>query len=342
MSIRKSIRCLLLTASLLFLGSGSIYAQQESFLNRIKVKGYGQLFADYSFNGSRTTAATFGINKAEVLALGQITDAWSMGITVQLNKPVMLKDLYMQYAFMPQLRLRVGQFKTPFGHENQIAPFMNPIATGGSMPTVYFAGIATDPLYYGTAGRDLGVELSGDLWDKLLSYKLVAMNGQGLNTKDLNIGKLMGGSLYIRPLKGLSLHTSYLGGEQVAMDAAKGIKAGEQYTRHRASVGIIADYEPVTLSSEYMYGKDGAIEGMGAYITAAVHLPKRYDLVISGDYLQRDMKAQGALYSATLGVDKWFFGNCRLQLQYHYAHPTANMPVAMQGHTIRTQLQFAF
>lgn len=249
----------------------------------------------------------------------------------------------MQYAFMPELKVKIGQFKTPFGHENQIAPFLNSLAIGGSMPTTYFAGVGMDPLYYGTAGRDMGIELSGDLFKNIVSYKVVAMNGQGMNATDLNLGKLLGGSLYIRPIEGLSLHTSYLGGKQVAMGAAKGIQAGESYMRHRVSAGVIANYQPISLSTEYMYGRDKDVKSMGAYLTAAIHLPKRYDLVVSGDYLQPDMDQSGKLYTATLGVDKWFYGNCRVQLQYRYTHPTEQvmLPVA-KGHTLRTQFQFAF
>ena len=332
---------LLITTLLLVAGTAS--AQKENFANRITIKGYGQVYAEGGYYDNDQKLGTFGINKIEILGLGRITDQWSMGVTVQFNKPVMLKDLYMQYAFMSELKVKVGQFKTPFGHENQIAPFLNPLAIGGSMPTVYFAGVGMDPLYYGTAGRDMGIELSGDLFKNIVSYKVVAMNGQGMNATDLNLGKLLGGSLYIRPIEGLSLHTSYLGGKQVAMGAAKGIQAGESYMRHRVSAGVIANYQPISLSSEDMYGRDKDVKSMGAYLTAAVHLPKRYDLVVSGDYLQPDMDQSGKLFTATLGVDKWFYGNCRVQLQYRYTHPTEQvmLPVA-KGHTLRTQFQFAF
>lgn len=332
---------LLITALLLV--AGTAWAQKESFANRITIKGYGQVYAEGGYYDNDQKLGTVGINKIEVLGLGRITDQWSMGITVQFNKPVMLKDLYMQYAFMPELKVKIGQFKTPFGHENQIAPFLNPLAIGGSMPTVYFAGVGMDPLYYGTAGRDMGIELSGDLFKNIVSYKVVAMNGQGMNATDLNLGKLLGGSLYIRPIEGLSIHTSYLGGKQVAMGAAKGIQAGESYMRHRVSAGVIANYQPISLSTEYMYGRDKDVKSMGAYLTAAIHLPKRYDLVVSGDYLQPDMDQSGKLFTATLGVDKWFYGNCRVQLQYRYTHPTEQvmLPVA-KGHTLRTQFQFAF
>lgn len=41
-----------------------------------------------------------------------------------------------------------------------------------------------------------------------------------------------------------------------------------------------------------MHGKDGGEDGMGAYLTTTVHLPKRYDIVLSGDYLQPDTESE--------------------------------------------------
>ncbi len=316
--------------------------ENETFAGRIKVMGYGQVYAEASYANDNITKTTFGINKIELVGIGKITEKWTAGLTVQFNSQVMVKDLYMQYAFMPELRLKLGQFKTPFSHENQYPPFMNPLATGGSMPTIYFAGMGMNPLYQGTGGRDMGIEISGDLFEHIVSYRLAMMNGQGLNHLDLNKGKLMGGSLYIRPTKGLALHTSYLGGKQAAMAAAKGIDAGEQYTSHRASAGIIAHYKPISVTAEYMFGQENNIKGMGAYLTTAIHLPKRVDLIIAGDYLQTDMDKSGKLFTATVGVDKWFYGKCRMELQYRYTHPTSDEMPLPKGHNLRTQLQFYF
>lgn len=331
-------------ALIALLGTLSAAAQKkETFADRISVAGYGMITADLTMPSSGKTISSFSVPRLELLGSADITKNWKMGLTIQFNSPVMLKDMYMQYTFVPQFRIKVGQFKTPFSHENQVAPFLNPTAVGGTNPIVYFAGIGMDPLYSGTAGRDIGVDFSGDLWDNTVTYRLMVLNGKGMNTKDIKLGKSFGGSLYIRPIQGLSLHTSYMGGEHIAMGADKGIKAGELYTRHRVSAGIIADYKPISLMAEYLYGKDNSIEGMGAYLTATVHLPKRYDIVVSGDYLKTDINFNDAsLTSATLGVNKWFYGNCRAQLFYTYTVPSEMMHLGQKGHQIRAQLQFAF
>lgn len=318
--------------------------KKETFAPRITVAGYGMMTADLSLPSEGKSSSSFSVPRLEILGVGDITDKWKMGITVQFNSPVMLKDMYMQYAFAPEFKVKVGQFKTPFSHENQVAPFLNPTAAGGSNATVYFAGIGMDPLYSGTSGRDIGIDLSGDLWNNMVSYRLMMLNARGMNARDIKLGKSFAGSIYVRPIEGLALHTSYMGGKQIAMGAAKGIAAGELFTRHRISVGAIADFKPVNVMAEYLYGKDNAVEGMGAYLTATIHLPKRYDIVVSGDFLRTDtsIKEDATLYSGTLGVNKWFYGNCRTQLFYTYTRPTEGMHLGQKGHQLRAQVQFVF
>lgn len=337
--MRKSVFFLLL---ILVAASTALAQGRETFVDRIKVMGYGQVYAEGVFPKERDAMSTIGVHRLEVLGVADITDKWKMGITVQFKSPVMLKDLYMQYTFMPELRVKLGQFKTPFGHENQVAPFLNPLTTGGSTATVYFAGIAMDPLYSGTSGRDIGIEVAGDLWSNILSYRLMLLNARGMNTRDIKMGKSVAGSIYVRPVAGLALHTSYMGGKQIAMAGAKGIDAGELFTRHRVSVGAVANYKPVSVMAEYMYGSDNSIKGMGGYLTAAVHLPNRYDLVLATDYLKTNVDNSAALCTATLGVDKWFYGNCRVQLHYRYSMPTDDFAFATKGHNLRAQLQFVF
>lgn len=163
---------------------------------RIEIHGYGQVYYDALLGPGKNS---FGVNKSELMGTMRITDRWSAAVLFQLNSPAILKELNMSYRFAPELSLRVGQMKTPFGLENQVAPFLNPLSLGGTMPTVYFAGVGMDPLYSGTSGRDIGLEMSGDLWGRVLSYKLAVMNGQGMNALDLGTSKMYGGASTFAP-----------------------------------------------------------------------------------------------------------------------------------------------
>lgn len=306
---------------------------------KVQIHGYGQAYYDATLG--QKGGNSFGINKSELMGTLDITDRWSAGVLFQLNSPAILKELHMSYRVAPELKVRVGQMKTPFGYENQIAPFLNPLSLGGTMPTVYFAGIGMDPLYSGTSGRDIGLELSGDLWGKLLSYKLAVMNGQGMNHLDLGRTKMMGGALYVRPISPLTLHLSYLGGEMNAMEAAKGIEKGAAYMRHRVSAAADLQTRPVSLLGEYMMGRDNGLTGQGAYVTAVAHLPRRYDFVASVDYLQQDLGSDRYLLTSTLGIQKWIGKLSRWQLEYRLLAPQGEGHAPMMHH-LRMQVQFGF
>lgn len=308
--------------------------------DRIRVTGWGQTYYDAAFGEGVQGTNTFAINKINLVAKGQITERWSMGILFQLHQPAKLKELWMQYELMPELKVRLGEMKTPFGMENQIAPWALPLTQGWTTATSYFAGVSGDPLYRGTSGRDIGLELSGDLWGDLLSYKLAVMNGQGMNTLDLGTTKMYGGALYLRPYRGITLHTSYLGGEMHAMGSRNGIVEGEGYLRNSVSAGLKLDYRPITISTEYLRARTGEATSDGAYVTAVGHLPKGFEIVGAADWLRTDVTAQESQITGTLGVAQWIYKKCRWQLEYRITSPLG--VEAAPVHHIRTQVQFGF
>ena len=310
--------------------------------DRITVTGWGQTYYDAAFGPNVLGTNTFAINKINLVAKGRITNRWSMGILVQLHSPAKLKELWLQYTLMPQLRVRIGEMKTPFGMENQIPPSLLPLTSGWTTPTSYFAGVSGDPLYRGTSGRDIGLELSGDLWGNILTYKLAVMNGQGMNTLDLGTTKMYGGALYIRPYHGITLHTSYLGGEMNAMGARGGIQAGDAYQRSSFSAGFSLDYRPITLSAEYLIAETGETIGDGAYLMAVGHLPRGFELYGAVDWLRTDRSASESQLTGTVGIQRWFAKKCRWQLEYRVPGTLGSEAGFEPVHHIRTQVQFGF
>ena len=338
--MKRKFLTLLLFSTLMICGA-SAQSKAKTFADRITIKGYGQAGYSAKFEDKIGNSNSFNINKVEVLALGKINHRWDMGITFQLHGKPMLKDLFTRFTLAPELSIRVGQFKTPLGLENNLAPFMNSLINGGSYTTTYFAGVAGNPHYFGTSGRDMGLEISGDLLNKLLSYKAVVMNGTGMNNLSHVNPKMFGGSLHIRPLKMLTLHTSYIGGKLPSMSQATTLE------RHRASAGFQLDCREVSVMGEYMWGKDGEQTGRGAYLTSAIHLPKRWDLVLGADYVNANLDLPEAkdVFTATLGVTQWFYGLCRWQVEYQFRAPRNEatlLDIRSQGHKVAAQLQFVF
>ena len=61
--------------------------------DRITVTGWGQTYYDAAFGPDVRGTNTFAINKINLVAKGQITDRWSMGILFQMHSPAKLKEL---------------------------------------------------------------------------------------------------------------------------------------------------------------------------------------------------------------------------------------------------------
>lgn len=319
--------------------------------DHLRLSGYGQLYYDAAFGENASGRNTFGLGKTNLILSGHITDDWSMCIMTQLNSPVLLKELWTKYTFIPELSVRVGQMKTPFALGQQTSPSKHPLTTGSATTAAYFGGIAGDPLYQGTSGRDIGLELSGDFFGRVLSYQLMVMNGQGMNKTDLGTTKGYSGALYIRPYRGITIHTSYLGGNYDAMGSRDGFIDGQEYARRSASIGMSLDFAPISVSAEYIRCLVSSIDGAtkdidvtsdGVYLIAVGHLPKDLELIGSADYLRTDVGSGHGLLTATLGIQRWLADKCRIQLEYRLTDQTGDGVDTPVGHSIRTQLQLGF
>jgi phosphate-selective porin OprO and OprP len=82
---------------------------------------------------------------------------------------VQLVDGYLTWMRHNAAMVRAGQFKTPFGHEQLAADPRLPLAE---------RTLSNDRL---TLNRQLGVALSGDFFEKRLSYSAGVFNGNGAN-----------------------------------------------------------------------------------------------------------------------------------------------------------------
>ncbi len=334
----KRLFLTIIAAGLAFTGVVAQEHKGKALKDRIVVGGYAQFGTNYVKTEGHESSAMV-IRKVELLAKGQITDKWTFGFTGQFHNQFLIKDLFMQYEIAKAFRVRVGQFKTPFTMENNIAPFFSDFITGCSAPGTYFIGVAGDPLCSGTAGRDMGIELNGDLAGDMINYRLMVMNGNGINASDDNMPKVFGGSLAITPLSGVKLHSSFIAGRQKALGAITGIAIGDEYNRTRISVGAQLEAGRFSLLGEYMYGKDDERGGRGLYAIGKANLFKGFDVIAGYDRLIRDTAVSDAVQeSLYAGVQYWFYKNCRFQLQYNYISPEEAAGV----HSVMTQLQLVF
>jgi phosphate-selective porin len=118
------------------------------YLRRARLNAAGTLLADFDF---RLEADFAGGLSASSGLRGQLTDA------------------FVNWHRLPRANVRVGQFKTPFGFEQL---FSDP-----KLATLE-RSLANDRL---TLGRQLGVQLHGELVGDRLRYAVGAFNGNGAN-----------------------------------------------------------------------------------------------------------------------------------------------------------------
>lgn len=324
--------------------------------SKLTLFGYAQGKYDMTKTGGATDNS-FSIARIILMANAELTRRLSFFVmldvgTTQASK--ILHEYYAQYAFLPELKLRVGQFKTPYSMENIISPTLlgNININEG---TRYMAGIAGDPLYGNYAGRDLGIMLTGDAikaadGHRYLNYSLGIFNGAGINTRDNNKHKDVAAMINVLPTKNITLSASMILGKGNArdVDAFAAVEKGKDYTRNRWTVGAEISWRPLKLRTEYMWGKNGPIGNRAFYAELWCRLLRGLDLVLDYDYLNKntalskDTRDVFPAWTCTsnylVGLQYWFYKKCRLSTQYVYS----NRNTGPDTKAWITQLQIAF
>ena len=256
------------------------------------------------------------------MARGKITDRWSCYFMYSLANTARILEVYTEYRFLPGLTARIGEFKTPFSIENPLSPSAVELINTYSQAVNYLAGNdSSDPLFGSNGGRDLGLMIYGDLFNRFLSYNLALMNGQGINKKDGNNQKDIVGNLMFHPTGWLSFGGSFIKGKGHAVAASAynpEVGIGENYTRNRWSAGATITTTPVDIRTEYLAGKDGNVKSEGYYCTASVHVLPKLDVIASYDYLNKNKTAADKQTNYVAGLQYWFYPKCRVQAQYTY------------------------
>lgn len=309
----------------------------------LKISGFGQATYTAQEAGDAKSNA-IDVQRFFAIANAQMAEKLSFLLMYDFAGSKM-HEYYVQYAFSPALKLRVGQYKLPFTIENLLPPTL--ISNVGFDESAGFmAGFSSDPCYgMGRVGRDVGVMITGDLWQKnghtLVNYYLGVFNGTGMNQKENNNQKDVVGQLNVSPWKGTTLSGSFmLGTGHAQTDSPFGcFVAGENYRRNRFSVGLSHKDRWADLRTEAMWGNDGGAKSMGWYANAEIHLMKRLDLVANYDYLKRNLDLDGtATHNWLGGLQYWIHKQCCLRSQYVYK----NRQTGDDTKAWITQLQIAF
>lgn len=324
--------------------------------SKLTLFGYAQTQFDMTKIGPETKNS-FSMTRIILMANAELTRKLSFFLMIDAASTQASKHLheyYAQYAFMPELKVRVGQFKTPYTLENIISPTM--LGTVNlNEGTRYMAGIAGDPLYGNYVGRDVGAMVTGDAVKArdghyYLNYSVGLFNGAGMNLRDNNKHKDVAAMLNVLPTKNITLSGSFIIGKGNAQadDMFGTIAQGTDYTRNRWSVGAEVKWKPLRLRTEYMGGKNGDIKNRAFYAELWCRLFRNFDIVLDYDYLDKNTAlskdAREAMPSWTrtnnylVGLQYWVYKACRISTQYIFSDRNIGPDTKMW----LTQFQIAF
>ena len=326
----------------------------KDFASRITVNGYAQCGWNYQNSNAKPENA-YNLKRTLLWAKARITDRWSFLFMHDFSSVV--QEFYTDYRLSKsnELTVRLGQFKHSYTMENPMSPTLLELVDVYSQAVLFLAGEGPDPLNGVNYGRDMGLEVYGDLAKGVLHYEFALMSGQGINRKDLNNQKDFIGKLELRPIDGIRVVASGYIGTGCAVGTAAwnpDIKVGDNYKRNRYSFG--AEYKtqpyagskykesrPASIRAEWLGGQDGDVGSRGGYVTTCIPVVDALDVVASGETFDRNTKVEGWDQSnLTVGLQYWFYKKCRMQLQY--TRCMCGDKIGKDYNWLQAQMQVAF
>ena len=142
--------------------------------NNYSVRIGGLLQTDYRYfdykNGTDPEKNRFDIRRARLIIKGDFFDRFSYKFQYgfQGAGSRRLRDAYVDTRILPYFKVRIGQFKTPFGFEQYSSDRNIPFAERSM-------GFLLTPL------RDVGLMAHGSVWNDRFNYGLGIFNGDGLD-----------------------------------------------------------------------------------------------------------------------------------------------------------------
>jgi phosphate-selective porin OprO/OprP len=241
--------------------------------NSLKIRGLVQLDSRLFFNdGGGIANNSFVLRRARLIAEGTFLKNYSFQLVPEFGgSSVSIVDANFTVALTPAAQLRFGKFKVPVGLE---------LLQSDSWTFFNERSIATNLV----PNRDLGVQLSGDLFGGRLNYAAGVFNGLpdggSTSNSDFDNDKDVAGRLFATPfrneagspLQGLSFGLGgSVGRQKSASGRASAYRTDGQQTFFAWNSGVVADGSVWRLSpqADYRFGSLGA---QAEYVLSTVNL----------------------------------------------------------------------
>ncbi len=234
-----------------------------AWVKNIKFSGYGMLqYQGQDPEGNHSN--TFKLRLARFILDGKIGDFdWRAQIqgtnaTGPGQPTVQLVDLYAEWRKFPEFKVRAGQFKRAFTFENPT----HPITQGWRG----YADVINKLSAFGdrtgeksSGGRDIGIQVSGDLFPnangrKLFHYQIGVYNGEGVNESDKDNRKDIIAGAWVMPIKGVRIGVfGWTGSRGGMLDPLTGEKRSVEKNRYCISAEY--DLNEYTFRAEYIHSQ---------------------------------------------------------------------------------------
>lgn len=198
-------------AAILMMAAGAQAQDKKNTFTDTKLSGY--IVSQYQANLQEDNESnTFNLRYIRVSLGGRIMNDFEYKIQAQMNGNTStlgtsprIVDAYAEWQKYGFFKVKAGQFKRSFTFENPINPITLGLM-GYSQLTQKLSGMSDRTGEHSANGRDLGVQIQGDLLSNangrnLLHYQVGVFNGQGTNTKDVDNRKDIIGGVWVMPVK---------------------------------------------------------------------------------------------------------------------------------------------
>jgi phosphate-selective porin OprO and OprP len=281
------------------------------YLRRARLNAVGNFLEDFDF-------------KLELDLFGSLSNS-STSISSN-NVRAQLTDGYINWNKLTYANVRGGQFKTPFGYEQ--------IYSDPKLFTIE-RSLVNDRL---TVGRQLGAMISGDLFEKRVSYATGLFNGNNVNNafndndKFLYAGRFLGtiweGRLHSWETKlsgginGFASEDNNLTGQSADFQFAN-----TTFTGKRRGLGVDAQFHsgPLEIWFEYLHDRFEPLDETpfkrfdadGWYLQAAFSIRPKIQAVLKYETFRPITKIDLSTDTWTLGFNYLFKGD-DLKFQVNY------------------------
>ncbi len=240
-------------------------------------------------DSNRTSTDQFFVRQARLEATMTFWKDWE--VKVQADFPTgasstsgTLQDGFILWKRLPELNVRIGQFKEPFSQEE-------------STPTRFIDFCERSVVNRLAPARDIGIMVQGKLFDNMFEYELGAFNGAGRAVNDVNDEKELCARLRVNP---------FVSSEDGSL--FKGLRIGVSFSVQDVdSAGIDAlDLTTTELAVKFLDATAGLIDGHRQRIGVELSWVHQ-SLSVRAEWAQRSDEVLLGASDVDIDVNGWYF-----------------------------------